>query len=38
MRRAAQVGLVAGRGTDFPVRGRGFSKPSAEMGVGRFYG
>ena len=37
MRRAAQVGLVAGRGTDFPVRGWGFSKPSAEMGGGRFY-
>jgi len=32
------VGVVAGRGTDFPVRGWGFSKPSAEMGVGRFYG
>ena len=38
MRRAAQVGLVAGRGTDFPVRGWGFTKPSAEIGVGRFYG
>ena len=38
MRRAAQVGLVAGRGTDFPVRGWGCSKPSAEMGAGRFYG
>jgi len=32
------VGLVAKRGTDFPVRGWGFSNPSAEMGVGRFYG
>ena len=32
MRRAAQVGLVAGRGTDFPVRGRGVTNPSAEMG------
>ena len=38
MRRPAQVGLVAGRGTDFPVRGREFTKPSAEMGAGRFYG
>jgi len=38
MRRAAQVGLVAGRGTDFPVRGRESSNPSAEMGGGRFYG
>ena len=38
MRRAAQVGLVAGRGTDFPVRGWGCSKPSAELGAGRFYG
>ena len=38
MRRAAQVGLVAGRGTDFPVRGWGFSKPSAEMGEEDFMG
>ena len=38
MRRAAQVGFVAGRGTDFPVRGWGFTNPSAEMGGGRFYG
>ena len=32
MRRAAQVGLVAGRGTDFLVRGWGFTNPSAESG------
>ena len=38
MRRVAQVGLVAGRGTDFPVRGWGFSKPSAEMGEEDFMG
>ena len=38
MRRSAQVGLVAVRGTDFPVRGRGVTNPSAGMGVGRFYG
>ena len=38
MRRAAQVGLVAGRGTDFPVRGWEFSKPSAEMGEEDFMG
>ena len=37
MRRSAGIRLVAGRGTDFPVRGWGFSKPSAEIGVGRFY-
>ena len=38
MRRAAQVGLVAGRGTDFPVRGRESSNPSAEMGEEDFMG
>ncbi len=43
-RRAAGIRLVAGRGTDFPVRGWGVTNPSAEMGsrkilwVGRFSG